>query len=175
MTTIVREEERHLTQGYPADGIRTIVRTDGGKYYAIDTASIGSWTIETMIFSCLDEKHDYEIVDWREHYVEHYKTMDEAIKRHHEIANDFDNVMQSDEFCPLDWREAFSPKGKTEPQRKKGSKTKMSGKIRMSDADGVYYCCSECGEEVQRTWLYCPHCGANIYVRIFVLKGDDDD
>ncbi len=29
-----------------------------------------------------------------------------------------------------------------EPQRKK------NGKIKMSDADGIYYCCSECGEEV---------------------------
>lgn len=49
--------------------------------------------------------------------------------------------------------------------------------IKMSDADGVYYCCSECGEELYREWTfdrecdlfprkssinktkYCPNCG----------------
>lgn len=52
--------------------------------------------------------------------------------------------------------------------------------IKMSDADGVYYCCSECGEDLYREWLfnrdydlfprkktidktkYCPHCGAKM-------------
>lgn len=50
--------------------------------------------------------------------------------------------------------------------------------IKMSDADGVYYCCSECGEDLYREWSfnrsydlfprkksidktkYCPNCGA---------------
>ena len=52
--------------------------------------------------------------------------------------------------------------------------------IKMSDADGVYYCCSECGEELYRKWVfdrefdlfpkkesidktnYCPNCGAKM-------------
>lgn len=52
--------------------------------------------------------------------------------------------------------------------------------IKMSDADRVYYCCSECGEELYRLWSfdrefdlvphkvsiaqtrYCPNCGADM-------------
>lgn len=52
--------------------------------------------------------------------------------------------------------------------------------IKMSDADGVYYCCSECGEDLHREWSfdrdydlfprkktidktkYCPNCGAKM-------------
>lgn len=52
--------------------------------------------------------------------------------------------------------------------------------IKMSDADGTYYCCSECGEELYRLWAfdrefdlvphkesipktsYCPNCGADM-------------
>ena len=52
--------------------------------------------------------------------------------------------------------------------------------IKMSDADGMYYCCSECGEELYRNWTYnrdfdlfpkkesidktnyCPNCGAKM-------------
>ena len=52
--------------------------------------------------------------------------------------------------------------------------------IKMSDADGVYYCCSECGEDLYREWSfdrnydlfprkktidktkYCPNCGAKM-------------
>lgn len=52
--------------------------------------------------------------------------------------------------------------------------------IKMSDADGVYYACSECGEELYRAWTfdrqfdlfpkkttidkttYCPNCGARM-------------
>ena len=61
-----------------------------------------------------------------------------------------------------------------EPERKKGRW------IKMSDADGQYYCCSECGEELYRKWtfdrefdlfpkkesiektMYCPNCGADM-------------
>lgn len=28
--------------------------------------------------------------------------------------------------------------------------------IKMSDADGTYYCCSECGEELYREWSFDP-------------------
>lgn len=59
-----------------------------------------------------------------------------------------------------------------DPQRKKGKW------IKMSDADGIYFCCSECGEDLPRTFHfdreydlfphlksikktnYCPNCGA---------------
>ena len=52
--------------------------------------------------------------------------------------------------------------------------------IKMSDADGHYYACSECGEELYREWSFdrqfdifpkkksidktqfCPHCGAKM-------------
>lgn len=52
--------------------------------------------------------------------------------------------------------------------------------IKMSDADGIYYCCSECGEELYRMWDFdreynlfprkrsidktdfCSHCGADM-------------
>ena len=52
--------------------------------------------------------------------------------------------------------------------------------IKMSDADGQYYCCSECGEELYRKWtfdrefdifpkkesiektMYCSKCGARM-------------
>ena len=52
--------------------------------------------------------------------------------------------------------------------------------IKMSDADGMYYCCSECGEELYREWSFdrefdlfpkkrtiektrfCPNCGARM-------------
>lgn len=52
--------------------------------------------------------------------------------------------------------------------------------IKMSDADGMYYCCSECGEELYRSWsfdrefdifphkksiektMYCSNCGARM-------------
>lgn len=52
--------------------------------------------------------------------------------------------------------------------------------IKMSDADGVYYCCAECGEDLYREWSfnrsydlfprkksidktkYCPNCGARM-------------
>lgn len=58
--------------------------------------------------------------------------------------------------------------------------------IKMSDADGVYYACSECGEELYREWTfdrqfdlfpkkttidktaYCPNCGAD-------MRGGDDE
>lgn len=70
-----------------------------------------------------------------------------------------------------------------QPERTKGRW------IKMSDADGVYYCCSECGEELYRLWSfdreldlvphkvefdlvphkvsiaqtrYCPNCGADM-------------
>ena len=37
--------------------------------------------------------------------------------------------------------------------------------IKMSDADGIYYACSECGEDlprhIERTH-YCPYCGADM-------------
>ena len=54
--------------------------------------------------------------------------------------------------------------------------------VTMQDADGRYYCCSECGEELDRFWTfikdiktypvkesinktpYCPHCGAKMDV-----------
>lgn len=56
-------------------------------------------------------------------------------------------------------------------------KQKTGKWIKMSDADGTYYCCSECGEELYREWTfnshfarrksiaktkYCPHCGARM-------------
>lgn len=52
--------------------------------------------------------------------------------------------------------------------------------IKMSDADGAYYCCAECGNELYRLWVfdrefdlvphkesipktsYCPNCGADM-------------
>ena len=52
--------------------------------------------------------------------------------------------------------------------------------VKMSDADGYYYACSECGEELYREWIfdrefdlfpkkktidktrYCPNCGAKM-------------
>lgn len=52
--------------------------------------------------------------------------------------------------------------------------------VKMSDADGYYYACSECGEELYREWTfdrefdlfpkkktidktrYCPNCGAKM-------------
>lgn len=52
--------------------------------------------------------------------------------------------------------------------------------VKMSDVDGLYYCCSECGEELYRKWtfdiefdlfpkkesiektIYCPNCGARM-------------
>ena len=52
--------------------------------------------------------------------------------------------------------------------------------IKMSDSDGIYYCCSECGEELYREWTFdreydifpkkrsidktnfCPNCGADM-------------
>lgn len=61
------------------------------------------------------------------------------------------------------------------------SEQKVGKWIKMSDADGMYYCCSECGEELYRTWSfnreydlfprksssvdktnYCPNCGAKM-------------
>lgn len=59
-------------------------------------------------------------------------------------------------------------------ERKKG------GWIKMSDADGTYWCCSECGEELYRQWSFnresdlfpkkisidktnfCPNCGIDM-------------
>lgn len=67
-----------------------------------------------------------------------------------------------------------------EPDRKKGRW------ILMSDRDGVYWACSECGEDIPRVSHYdpqfdlfprlesiektdyCPHCGAD-------LRGEKDD
>ena len=48
-----------------------------------------------------------------------------------------------------------------EPQRKKGKW------IKMSDADGIYWACSECGEDIPRTESidkinFCPNCGADM-------------
>ena len=38
--------------------------------------------------------------------------------------------------------------------------------IKMSDADGIFYACSECGEWHKETSNYCPNCGAQTeYVR----------
>ena len=34
--------------------------------------------------------------------------------------------------------------------------------VKMSDADGIYYCCSECGEELHRTERFCHCCGADV-------------
>lgn len=37
--------------------------------------------------------------------------------------------------------------------------------IKMSDADGVYLACSECGEDIPRALLkrnFCPNCGARM-------------
>lgn len=63
------------------------------------------------------------------------------------------------------------------PERKKGEW------IKMSDADGTYWCCSECGEELYRSWSFnrdydlfpektsidktnfCPSCGADMRER----------
>ena len=39
--------------------------------------------------------------------------------------------------------------------------------IKMSDADRIYYCCSRCGEEGNRT-RFCPNCGAK-------MEGDPDE
>ena len=46
-----------------------------------------------------------------------------------------------------------------EPERKNGEW------IKMSDADGTYWCCSECGEELYRLCdktNFCPNCGAEM-------------
>lgn len=40
--------------------------------------------------------------------------------------------------------------------------------IKMSDADGAYWCCSECGEELYRLCdktNFCPNCGADMRER----------
>lgn len=34
--------------------------------------------------------------------------------------------------------------------------------IKMSDADGIFYGCSECGEWHKETSGYCPYCGAKM-------------
>lgn len=34
--------------------------------------------------------------------------------------------------------------------------------IKMSDADGIFYGCSECGEWHKETSKYCPNCGAKM-------------
>lgn len=66
-------------------------------------------------------------------------------------------------------------------EHEKNSQPMKKGKwIKMSDADGYYYACSECGEELFREWVfdrefdivphlrsidktpYCPHCGAKM-------------
>ena len=59
-------------------------------------------------------------------------------------------------------------------------KTRTGKWVLMSDADGDYYCCSECGEELYRKWSFdrefdlspkkesidrtnfCPECGARM-------------
>lgn len=59
-------------------------------------------------------------------------------------------------------------------------KTRVGRWVLMSDADGYYYCCSECGEELYRKWVFdrefdlspkkesidrtnfCPECGARM-------------
>lgn len=38
-----------------------------------------------------------------------------------------------------------------------------AGWIKMSDPDRIYYCCSRCGEEGERT-KFCPNCGAKMEV-----------
>lgn len=46
-----------------------------------------------------------------------------------------------------------------DPERKNGEW------IKMSDADGTYWCCSECGEELYRLCdktNFCPNCGADM-------------
>lgn len=50
-----------------------------------------------------------------------------------------------------------------EPERKKGKW------IKMSDADGIFYACSDCGEWHEEISNYCPNCGTRMD-----MKGDSD-
>lgn len=72
-------------------------------------------------------------------------------EKHHARMQDLINYIQAEMLRIKDGDSVEPAEGK-----KKGRK------IKMSDADGVYYCCSECGEEVLRTWIYCPNCGAKM-------------
>lgn len=46
-----------------------------------------------------------------------------------------------------------------EPERKKARW------IKMSDADGIFYACSECGEWHEEISNFCPNCGARMNMR----------
>ena len=74
----------------------------------------------------------------------------------------------------------FKPFKQFQPERKKGKW------IKMSDTDGIYWACSECGEDLPRVSRYnpqfdlfprlesiektkfCPNCGAD-------MRGEQDD
>lgn len=77
------------------------------------------------------------------------------------IENKFKNDISYNAFCSLVKRQPVVK------ERKKGKW------IKMSDADGIYWACSECGEDIPRTESidkknYCPNCGAD-------MRGDNDE
>ena len=77
MSRVEHEETRE-------DGIRSIVYTNDGKWYCVDTADTFDCGPETMVFPF--NARTQSCTSARELYVEHYHSMEEGYEKHREIA-----------------------------------------------------------------------------------------
>lgn len=73
------------------NGIRTIVQTEDGKGYCVDTARTWDHGPETMVF-----RYDIragQVKGWHDLYMRRYATMEEAYKGHDEVAEGLDTLL----------------------------------------------------------------------------------
>lgn len=87
------------------------------------------------------------------------KNMEKPINCQHCIFADYEGrfCYAAKEYIPMLGMPNFCPI----TEQKKGKW------IKMSDADGIYWACSECGEDIPRTESidkinFCPNCGADM-------------
>ena len=61
-----------------------------GKEYMVSTTDTIDAGLETMVF----ESHNQKITSWFDLYVNHYDTVDEAIKGHEDVVENLEKYLQ---------------------------------------------------------------------------------
>lgn len=69
----------------------TIVLTDDGETYYVDSADTYDAEYETMVFPWNNRRD--EVDDWNELYVEHYKTEKDMEKGHERICSNLEKYL----------------------------------------------------------------------------------
>ena len=82
---------RIISEDFYYSGVRSTVAAEDGKWYAVDTAYTEDRGPELMVFRY--NRKAQEITNWRDLYVDHFDSMDEALEAHHKVCASLEDYL----------------------------------------------------------------------------------